>query len=171
MKKNAQRVLAGLLILVSSVLATPPVRAAEGKKVVNINSADSSQLTMLPRVGQSLAQRIVDYRKENGPFKQTEDLMLVGGIGEKMFEGLKAYVTLSGETTLDQKPHGSRSGKGAKGAKGSKSGSKSAKGAGAAPKSAAAKPSSRSASKSAARSGQKSGFRTGARAVQKKGSH
>ena len=78
--------------------------------MVNINSADASQLALLPRVGPSVAQRIVDYRKENGPFKTPEDLMLVQGIGEKTFQLLKPYVAISGETTLKEKVQGSRSG-------------------------------------------------------------
>ena len=93
------------------LLAAVPGLAAEGKKI-NVNSADASQLALLPRVGPSLAQRIIDYRKQNGPFKKAEDLMLVRGIGEKTFELLKPYVATSGETTLKEKVHASRSGSG-----------------------------------------------------------
>jgi competence protein ComEA len=94
----------------------------EVTKRVNINSADSSQLSMLPRVGPSVADRIVDYRKDNGPFKKAEDLMLVQGIGEKTFQLIKPYLATSGETTLKEKvSSSSRSGKGKKGS-GAKSG-------------------------------------------------
>ena len=136
--------------------------------MVNINSADSSQLTLLPRVGQSLAQRIVDYRKENGPFKQTEDLMLVGGIGEKMFEVLKPYVTLSGETTLDEKPHGSRSGSRAKCARIRVGLQGRRKGAGRKALSRRRQAVLQAACKSAPRSRREIGFRTAARAVPQK---
>ena len=57
----------------------------------------------LPRVGPAVAQRIVDFREQNGSFKAVEDLMLVRGIGEKTFERLAPYITLSGETTLSEK--------------------------------------------------------------------
>jgi competence protein ComEA len=110
MKRTSTRI-AFLLVLVSA-LASLPALGAEGKKVVNINSADASQLAMLPRVGPSVADRIVDYRKENGPFKTIEDLMLVmlvQGIGEKTFQLLKPYLAISGESTLKEKVHGSRS--------------------------------------------------------------
>ena len=53
--------------------------------------------------GRRIAQRIVDYREENGSFQAAEDLMLVRGIGEKTFELLEPYVTLEGETTLTDK--------------------------------------------------------------------
>ena len=64
-----------------------------GQKV-NINSASQDQLTSLPGVGPALAKRILDYRKENGPFKRLEDLMNVKGIGEKSFEKLKGIITI-----------------------------------------------------------------------------
>ena len=75
--------------------------AAEGK--VNINQAGVEQLALLPRVGPAVAQRIIDFREENGDFKSVEDLMMVRGIGEKTFERLAPYVSLSGETTLTEK--------------------------------------------------------------------
>ncbi len=105
---RAHRAIAGLLAL-AFLLNTLPVWGADAKKV-NINNADASQLAMLPRVGPSVAGRIVDYRKQNGGFKKAEDLMLVQGIGEKTFELIKPYVATAGETTLREKVKGSRSG-------------------------------------------------------------
>ena len=105
---RAHRVIAGLLAL-AFLLNTLPVQGADAKKV-NINNADASQLALLPRVGPSVAGRIVDYRKQNGGFKKAEDLMLVQGIGEKTFELIKPYVATAGETTLREKVKGSRSG-------------------------------------------------------------
>lgn len=71
--------------------------------VVNINTADTAQLSLLPRIGPVAAQRIVDYRKENGAFKKTADLMQVKGIGAKTYEGLASHVTVEGKTTLTDK--------------------------------------------------------------------
>ena len=53
-----------------------PVRWAKSVRQfkININTAREDQLQMLPGIGASLAQRIVDYRKDNGPFKALEDL-------------------------------------------------------------------------------------------------
>lgn len=100
----------GSLVLAGLVLASLPaaVQAAPESKKVNINTADASQLALLPRVGPSVAQRIVDFRKENGPFKSPEDLMLVQGIGEKTWQLLKPYVATSGETTLKEKVKASK---------------------------------------------------------------
>lgn len=94
---------ASSLVLVLFFLLPALSLAAEGRKVVNINSADASQLSFLPRIGPSVAQRIVEHRKQNGPFKSPEDLMLVRGIGEKTFALIKPYVAISGETTLKEK--------------------------------------------------------------------
>jgi competence protein ComEA len=168
--KQPHRILAGLLIL-ASLLTAPSAQAAEGKRV-NINSADSSQLMMLPRIGSRVADRIVDYRRENGPFKKAEDLMLVGGIGEKMFEVLKPYIALSGESTLDEKPHASRSrsrsGSKAGSKAGAKTGAESASKAGARPRSGSkAAPKPKQASESGFRATSGSVSRSGHR----KGSH
>ena len=50
-----------------------------------MNQASADELARLPRVGPSLAGKIVAHREQNGPFKRAEDLMEVAGIGEKMF--------------------------------------------------------------------------------------
>lgn len=65
--------------------------AADGK--VNLNSASVAELDMLPRIGPTMAQRIIDYREANGRFASVDDLRNVTGIGEKTFDGLKELVT------------------------------------------------------------------------------
>lgn len=100
--KRTHRI-AGILAVAAVLLSAIPGLAAEGRRVVNVNSADAAQLALLPRVGPSVAQKILDFRKENGPFKSAEDLMLVQGIGEKTFQLIKPYVAISGETSLKEK--------------------------------------------------------------------
>ena len=63
-------------------------------KKININTASLTELQELPRIGEKVAQRIIDFRKENGKFKSTADLLKVKGIGEKTFEGLKDRITV-----------------------------------------------------------------------------
>ena len=100
------------LVLSALFLAALPALAAEAKetsrKVVNINAAEATQIALLPRIGPATAQRVVDYRKKNGPFKSAEDLMLVQGVGEKTFALIKPYLSTSGATTLTEKVHASR---------------------------------------------------------------
>lgn len=92
-----------ILLLTALALGVTGSLAAEVSGVVNINTANSEQLSLLPRVGPTVAQRIVDFRQENGRFQSLEDLMLVRGIGEKTFELIKPYITLDGQTSLKEK--------------------------------------------------------------------
>jgi competence protein ComEA len=66
---------------------------AEGSKI-NLNTAGVEELDGLPKVGPVLAQRIVDWRKEHGPFKAVEDLDAIDGVGPKMLETLLPLVTI-----------------------------------------------------------------------------
>ena len=81
--------------------ALPVLAAAQG--VVNINTADTASLSLLPRVGPAVAQRIVEHREQNGKFQKKEDLLLVRGIGDATFELIAPYVVIEGDTTLKEK--------------------------------------------------------------------
>ncbi len=74
--------------------ATTNVVAASSSDRVNINAATLADLDKLPKIGPATAQRIIDYRAKNGPFKKIEDLKNVSGIGDVTFEGLKDMVTV-----------------------------------------------------------------------------
>jgi competence ComEA-like helix-hairpin-helix protein len=107
MIENSKKTIAAVLVAVALAVVPDIAAAAEGR--VNINSANADQLSLLPRVGAVVSQRIIDFREQNGEFKSPEDLMLVEGIGEKTFELMEEYVTVSGETTLKEKVRISRS--------------------------------------------------------------
>ena len=64
---------------------------------ININTADIEQLQLLPGIGPVLAQRIVDWREENGDYVIAEDLLAVEGIGRSTLEGLREMITLQEE--------------------------------------------------------------------------
>lgn len=61
---------------------------------INLNTAEAWLLQALPGIGETLAQRIIDYRNENGPFHRIEDLKEVEGIGPAKFEKLKDNITV-----------------------------------------------------------------------------
>lgn len=61
---------------------------------VNLNIADAAALDTLPGIGPATAQRILDWRKENGRFTSVEDLLSVSGIGEKTLADLRDLVTV-----------------------------------------------------------------------------
>jgi competence protein ComEA len=79
---------------ISTERGTAGQGSAGASILVNINSAGLAELQTLPGIGPSYAQRIIDFRAENGPFRQVEDVMNVSGIGEKRFQDLKRYITV-----------------------------------------------------------------------------
>lgn len=62
--------------------------------LININKAGLSELDSLPGIGEILAQRIIDYRKEFGDFSTIEDIMLVTGIKFTIYEDIKELITV-----------------------------------------------------------------------------
>ena len=61
-------------------------------KIVNINTDGIEKLDTLKGIGEKTAQKIIDYRENNGGFKSIEEIMNVDGIGEKTFEDIKEYI-------------------------------------------------------------------------------
>ena len=61
---------------------------------VNINTANASLLETLPGIGEVLAQRIIDYRTEHGPFLSIEEIGNVEGVGEETYNDLKDLITV-----------------------------------------------------------------------------
>jgi competence ComEA-like helix-hairpin-helix protein len=98
-----KRVFPAILMVTLLVVGFVGAENADTKPVVNINTADQPTLELLPRVGPSLSSRIVAFREANGPFKSTEELVAVKGIGENSIESLRPYVTVQGDTTLTEK--------------------------------------------------------------------
>lgn len=59
---------------------------------ININTAMESELEEIPGVGESTAKKIIEYRKNNGKFKEIEDIKNVSGIGDSKFENMKEKI-------------------------------------------------------------------------------
>lgn len=72
----------------------PSTEVARVSKVtkVNVNTASAQELEVLPEIGPSLAQRIIEHRKEHGPFRRPEDLLAVKGIGPKKLEQIRPFI-------------------------------------------------------------------------------
>lgn len=91
MKKNSKT---RNLIVLSLILSFLIPVCALGADKVNLNQATCDELTQLKGIGPATAQKIVDFREANGPFKRIEDLMKVKGIGPKIFENIREQITL-----------------------------------------------------------------------------
>lgn len=85
-----------LMVFVSLVffLCSAAVYAQNTPGKININTANVEQLTELPGVGNTTAERIVEFRSNNGSFESKEQLMEVKGIGEKTFEKIQDLISL-----------------------------------------------------------------------------
>lgn len=86
-----------LCLVVTVVIAFAPVLWAQEEGKININEASVDELTQLKNIGPGYAERIVQYREENGPFEKPEDIMKVKGIGLKTWELNKEKIVVAAE--------------------------------------------------------------------------
>jgi len=76
-------------------VAPPPVSGgAVAGGLIDVNTATAIELEELPGVGEVIAQAIVDYRTENGPFTSIDQLVDVSGIGDATLESIRDLVTV-----------------------------------------------------------------------------
>jgi len=64
-------------------------------KLIDLNKANADELCTIPGIGESRAKAIIEYREQNGGFKNTEELMNVSGIKEATFNKIKPYVCIN----------------------------------------------------------------------------
>lgn len=90
---NAQQPIQPPTSQVSSEVSTQS--SAPARLLIDLNTATTKELQLLPSIGPNLAQRIVNDRDELGPFESLSDLDRVRGIGPKTIAKLDDWVTLS----------------------------------------------------------------------------
>jgi competence ComEA-like helix-hairpin-helix protein len=76
------------------IFAWFPASWSEDEQKININTASADELVQLKGVGEKKAKTIIEFRKNNGPFKVPEDLIKVPGIGPKTFDANKDRITV-----------------------------------------------------------------------------
>lgn len=75
---------------------------AEKNGKIRINQADADELTVLPGIGEKLAEQIMAERMNNGPFYYAEDLEAVKGIGSKSLQGYREMIDMTTEESGEQ---------------------------------------------------------------------
>jgi competence protein ComEA len=82
--------------VIPSLAASPALPANGGLPIgpIDINQATQIELESLPGIGPVIAQRIIAYRDENGPFTTTEAIQNVAGIGPATFEDIESLITV-----------------------------------------------------------------------------
>lgn len=84
-----------LAMVAVAILAFTPALWGDDSRKININEATVEQLMVLKNIGRAYAERIVQYREENGPFKAPEDITKVKGIGIKTYEVNKEIIVVN----------------------------------------------------------------------------
>jgi competence protein ComEA len=84
----------GLISVLLLILVWLPALWAEESQKININTAPADELMILKGIGVKKAKAIIEFRENNGPFEQPEDLINVPGIGPKTFEANKNRIII-----------------------------------------------------------------------------
>jgi competence ComEA-like helix-hairpin-helix protein len=85
-----------LFVGVTLVVFTFGSMAYGGHGQLNVNTATAEELQLLPGIGESIAQNIIDYRTVNGPFVSVDDLVKVKGVGDAKLRDMRNFIKLDG---------------------------------------------------------------------------
>lgn len=80
-------------VIKNDACLTEKVNSDSGGDLININTASLEKIKELPGIGEAKAKAIIEYRDKNGYFQDITDILKVSGIGEKLYEEIKIYIT------------------------------------------------------------------------------
>ena len=90
----ATLIFGGMSVLNQEYLHAAPKMETKAEVKINVNSANAEDLVEVRGIGPALADRIIEYRAKNGPFKTLDDLTAIRGIGAAKLERIKSQVTV-----------------------------------------------------------------------------
>src|SRR5271155_3962833 len=102
----ARRLIARFSLVFLALCAIPLGLSAKKKPPeapINLNTATSEELQLVPGIGPVTAEKILQMRKSYGAFKSVDDLRAVRGIGPKRLEKMRKYLTV-GKAASQSKP-------------------------------------------------------------------
>lgn len=76
-------------------LIVPRFEDGAAPQKININTAEAWLLAALPGIGEGRASAIIEYRQQNGPFRDIKELVRVEGIGDTTYENIKHLITVA----------------------------------------------------------------------------
>ena len=88
---RCKRFVAALAVLLVIFAFMGPVYGRDGERI-NVNKASAEELAKLQKVGPKFAVRIIEHRQKYGPFKLTEELMEIRGIGPHTYDKIKDQI-------------------------------------------------------------------------------
>jgi comEA protein len=74
------------------VVYEPQTSAVATQNAININTATADELEKLPYIGRKTAEKIIEFRNENGRFRSVEHIMQIRGISEKRFLEIQPFL-------------------------------------------------------------------------------
>ena len=86
-----------VVLLTVIVFAFAGAIQADDSSKIDLNKATVQELVKLKGIGKKFAERIIEYREENGRFAKIEDIMKVKGIGQKKFEAIKDLISVEAD--------------------------------------------------------------------------
>ncbi len=93
-RSNVLRILVSASLIFSLLAATSFAKKKPPAKPVNINTATSEELQLVPGIGPATAEKILQMRKSYGAFKSVDDLLAIRGLGPKRLEKMRKYLTV-----------------------------------------------------------------------------